>query len=111
MTTALSPKLKMLRGSWRRTLVSRTKFFRISGVGGTGRTAPASEVKCGTRARGKHALACRPAGRSDVPDLDDRQLHLAPGALHQHLVALRLAQQGLAHRGIHADPASLGVGL
>src|SRR4051812_4348275 len=100
MTTALSPKLNRLRGSWRRTLVSRTKFFRISGGGAE---------KCGTRGGGKHAG--RRAGRLEVPDLDDGELHLAARAVDDDLVALGFAEERLPHRGVHADPPSPGVRL
>src|SRR6185295_11530686 len=103
MTTLLSPKLKRLRGSWRRTLVSRTKFFRISG-GGAG-------ILGVWHSRGRKARGTGPPLRSEVPDLDDGELHLAARAVDDHLVALGLAQERLPHRGVHADPASLGVGL
>src|SRR5512142_266395 len=75
MTTSLSPNPKMLRGSWSRTLVSRTKFFftpRGSGARGAlsgtpSRSLPGARLDHTRASRRRAGRAPRPAeaGRRD----------------------------------------------
>src|SRR3990172_8159134 len=98
-TTSLSPKLKMERGSWRRTLVSRMKFFfngSSDRPGGTFDLSRARRARSpGARPVGRCALARPQRGERDglVPAVTLRVIQPPVGRLDEVGLAARLVRE------------------
>src|SRR6266545_4629363 len=104
MTTSLSPNPNMLRGSWRRTFVSRTKFFfkpeRLRGWAAAGLAARASvagrDPERPPRISPRGAAGRAERGRRDgpVPPAPLRVVKAAVRALHERRLRVPVLREG-----------------